>query len=69
MLTEIVRDKETSEAAKIKSADVAEALGGLPPIKMHCSSLAVDALKAALADYRAKKAGWHNETAKDEIHR
>lgn len=55
MLTEMVKGKEVQEAVKIKSGDIAEALGGLPPVKMHCSALAVDALKAALNDYRAKQ--------------
>jgi len=45
------------EAAKISKDDVAEAVGGLPPIKMHCSLLASDGLKAAIEDYRKKKAG------------
>ncbi len=54
MLTEMVKGKNVWEAAKIKSGDVAAALGGLPPVKMHCSSLAVDALRAAINDYREK---------------
>ena len=40
---------------KITRGDVADSLGGLPPIKMHCSNLAADALHAAIKDYEAKK--------------
>lgn len=51
MVTEIVKGKTVDEALKISNKAVAEALGGLPPIKMHCSVLAEQALRAALADY------------------
>jgi nitrogen fixation NifU-like protein len=44
----------TDEAEKISNKAVAEALGGLPPIKMHCSVLAEEALKKALEDYRSR---------------
>ena len=47
--------KTLEEAMKITRADVAENLGGLPPIKMHCSNLAADALHAAIEDYKKKK--------------
>jgi len=55
MVTELVKGKSLEEALKISNKAVAEALGGLPPIKMHCSVLAEEALKAAIADYRNKK--------------
>jgi len=55
--TEMVRGKSIEEAEKLTRNQVAEALGGLPPIKMHCSNLATDALKAALDDYRRKHRG------------
>jgi len=42
---------------KITRGDVAESLGGLPPIKMHCSNLAADALHEAINDYLKKKGG------------
>ena len=45
---------KTIPNVKIKNEDVANALGGLPPIKMHCSVLAEDAIKAAIADYKRK---------------
>jgi nitrogen fixation NifU-like protein len=57
MVTELAKGKTLEEAAKISKEDVAEAVGGLPPIKMHCSLLASDGLKAAIEDYRKKKAG------------
>jgi len=51
MVTEMVKGKPISEALKITNKAVAEALGGLPPIKMHCSVLAEEALRSALKDY------------------
>ena len=55
MITEMVKGKTIEEALKISNKAVAEALDGLPPIKMHCSVLAKDALKSAIDDYLAKK--------------
>lgn len=55
MVTELVKGKTLEEALKISNKAVAEALGGLPPIKMHCSVLAEKALKAAIDDYRKKQ--------------
>lgn len=55
MVTELVKGKSIDDAMKISNKAVAEALGGLPPIKMHCSLLAEQALKAALEDYFQKK--------------
>jgi nitrogen fixation NifU-like protein len=55
MVTEIVKGKTIEEALKVSNATVAEALGGLPSIKMHCSVLAEQALKLAIQDYYEKK--------------
>lgn len=55
MITEMVKGKTLDEAMQISKEAVAEALGGLPPQKMHCSNLGADALKKAIEDYRAKK--------------
>ena len=54
MVTEIVKGKTVDEALKISNRAVAEALGGLPPVKMHCSLLAEQALKSAISDYLKK---------------
>ena len=58
MVTEMVKGKTLEEAKEISNKAVAEALGGLPPQKMHCSNLAADALHNAIEDYYQKnKAG------------
>jgi nitrogen fixation NifU-like protein len=56
MVTEMAKGKSISEAVAISNKAVAEALGGLPPAKMHCSNLAADGLRAAIEDYTAKQA-------------
>jgi len=56
MITEMVIGKTLEEAEQITNEAVAEALDGLPPVKMHCSNLAADALKKAIADYRQRVA-------------
>lgn len=55
MVTEMVKGKSIAEALKISNKTVAEALGGLPAIKMHCSVLAEEALRSALKDYYTKQ--------------
>jgi len=55
MITELAKGKTLEEAMKITRGDVADSLGGLPPIKMHCSNLAADGLHAAIQDYLKKK--------------
>ncbi|MBP7331412.1 MAG: NifU-like protein [Firmicutes bacterium ADurb.Bin373] len=52
MVTEMAKGKSLEEALKLSNKQVAEALGGLPPIKMHCSNLAADALQAAVNNFR-----------------
>lgn len=54
MVTELVKGKTLEEALKISNEAVAEALDGLPPVKMHCSNLAADAVHAAIKDYMEK---------------
>jgi nitrogen fixation NifU-like protein len=56
MITELARGKTLEEAKKISRQDVADSLDGLPPMKMHCSNLASDALRVAIKDYEAKQA-------------
>jgi len=57
MVTEMVKGKTIKEAIEISNRAVANALDGLPPIKMHCSVLAEEALKSAIEDYMKKKGG------------
>ncbi len=54
MATELVVGKTVDEALMITNKAVAEALDGLPPVKMHCSNLAEEAIRAALEDYKKK---------------
>jgi nitrogen fixation NifU-like protein len=56
MITEMAVGKTIEDALKITRNDVADELEGLPPVKMHCSNLAADALRAAIADYKMKQA-------------
>jgi len=55
MLTELAKGKTISEAKKITNRDVALALGELPPIKIHCSNLAADALRKSIENYEMQK--------------
>ena len=52
--TEMIKGKSLEEAVKLSNKAVADALGGLPAQKMHCSNLAADAVRAAIEDYRSK---------------
>ena len=52
--TELAKGKTVEEALKLTNLAVAEALDGLPPVKMHCSNLAADGLRAAILDYKVK---------------
>ena len=54
-MTEWVKGKTLDEAAGLKNSQIAEELA-LPPVKIHCSILAEDAIKAAVSDYKAKNA-------------
>ncbi len=55
MITELAKGKKLDEAIKITRDDVADSLDGLPPIKLHCSNLAADALRDAIKKYREQK--------------
>jgi nitrogen fixation NifU-like protein len=55
MVTEMAKGMTVDEAMGVSNKNVAEALDGLPPIKMHCSNLAADALHAAIEDYRHRQ--------------
>jgi nitrogen fixation NifU-like protein len=55
IVTELVKGKNIKEALKISNKAVAEALDGLPPLKMHCSVLAEEALRSAIEDYSARQ--------------
>ena len=57
MATEMIKGKTIDEALKITNKAVAEALDGLPPVKMHCSVLAEEALQSAIEDYHARQSG------------
>ncbi|MBI4362504.1 MAG: Fe-S cluster assembly scaffold protein NifU [Euryarchaeota archaeon] len=55
MMTEMVKGKTLDEALKVTKSDIVEALDGLPPVKIHCSVLATEALHASLQDYLDKQ--------------
>jgi len=55
MITELAKGKTLEEGLKISRANVADSLGGLPAVKMHCSNLAADALHAAIEDYYKRR--------------
>ena len=62
LVTEWVKGKSIDEAGQIKNTQIAEELA-LPPVKIHCSILAEDAIKAAIADYKSKHAESFKEAA------
>ncbi len=65
MVTEMVKGKTIKEALEISNRAVAEALDGLPPIKMHCSVLAEEALKSAIEDYFTRGKGTESTDESD----
>lgn len=67
MITDLAKGKTLDEALKITKGDVADALQGLPPIKMHCSNLAADGLKAAIEDYRSKQGKGKGQAAPKNV--
>ncbi|MBS5842348.1 MAG: Fe-S cluster assembly scaffold protein NifU [Clostridiales bacterium] len=62
MATEMIKGRTISEALQLTNKAVAEALDGLPPVKIHCSVLAEEAVKAAVADYKKKHGLYIDET-------
>jgi nitrogen fixation NifU-like protein len=66
MTTEMVIGMTLDEAMKVKRDDVAGELDGLPPIKLHCSNLAADALHEAIENYRRRESGEVDEPECDD---
>lgn len=66
--TEMIKGKTVDDALKLTNKAVAEALGGLPPAKMHCSVLAEEAIEAAIDDYLKKTTGKGLEKKKSHAH-
>lgn len=65
LATEWVKGKTIDDALKIKNTDIVQELS-LPPVKIHCSVLAEDAIRSAIADYQKKHGGSTNESEKEE---
>ena len=65
--TELVKGKTIDEALQITNKAVMEALGGLPPVKVHCSVLAEEALHAAIKDYRDRMNGEAKAETEEEV--
>jgi nitrogen fixation NifU-like protein len=72
MATELIKGKSVDEAVELSNKAVVEALGGLPPVKLHCSVLAEQAIKSALYDYGQKNnraiKGLENYDPEEEEH-
>ncbi len=66
MVTELVKGKMLEEALRVTNQDVVEALDGLPPVKVHCSLLAEEAIKAAIEDYRDRMTNGEWRMTNDE---
>ena len=65
--TELVKGKTIDEALQITNKMVMEELGGLPPVKVHCAVLAVEALHAAIKDYKERLEMGENPEAEEEV--
>ena len=65
--TELIKGKNIEEALKIKNTDIASYLN-LPPVKLHCSMLAEDAIKAAVEDFKTKNTGGNGSTQSQNLH-
>ena len=66
MATELIKGRSIDEAMNFSNQEVVDALGGLPPVKIHCSVLAEEALKAALEDYLKKHPEMATKSEKQE---
>ncbi len=66
LVTEWLKGKSLDQAGAIKNMDIAEELA-LPPVKVHCSVLAEDAIKAAISDYKGKHGTVHTESVQEEV--
>ena len=64
--TSMIKGKTVEEALKLKNSDVVEALDGLPPVKVHCSLLAEEAIHEAIADYYRKQGKMTEEEIKEK---
>ena len=64
--TEMIKGKTIEEALELKNTDVVNSLGGLPPVKLHCSVLAEEAIHEAIADYYRKEENLTEEEIKSK---
>ena len=67
MVTEMVKGKSVEEAMQVTNRNVAEALGGLPHNKMHCSNLAADAVHLAIKNYQERLSGKDSKEERQEV--
>lgn len=67
IVTEMVKGKTLLQAKAVTWKEAVEELGGLPPVKIHCSILAIDGLRSAIADYEEKTTGVKTEKTVDEM--
>ncbi|HAI21177.1 MAG TPA: Fe-S cluster assembly scaffold protein NifU [Clostridiales bacterium UBA8153] len=67
MVTEMVKGKTVEEAMQVTNRNVAEALGGLPPNKLHCSNLAADAVHLAIKNYQERLSGKDSQEERQEV--